>query len=297
MPEKLRQRLILHIGLHKTGTTSFQEACFNHRNTLKKHGILYPDTPSLNGGATQHVLLVSLLRSTHGVALLIETLRNLEGMHDSKCILLSAEDLSSFLVDPADAASAAAFIAGLNDHFQDWQAFAVVRDGPEMLRSLLMQNIESVGYPPDLHAKATDARNYQFSQCLILSKALCDRVTAIDYAELPRASFCRSLLHKMTGSEVNLPEVQANVSSEKTFKSLLSADIRRFWSDVLQAPHPYCPEVNEAVARTMDSLQLDPNEEEHLREALAAKLDSVVREVMCQPESKGCLVDIFNIPK
>lgn len=297
MPEKLRQRLILHIGLHKTGTSSFQEACFKSIDTLREHGILYPDTPSLNGGAGHHVLLVSLLRSTHGVASLIETLRNLEGMHDSKCILLSAEDLSSFLVDPADAASATAFIAGLNDHFQDWQAFVVIRDGPEMLRSLLMQNIESAGYPPDLHANATDTRNYQFSQCRILSKALCDRVTAIDYAELPRASFCRNLLHKMTGSEVNLPEVQANVSSKKTFKSLLSADIRRFWSDVLQAPNPYSGEVNEAVARTMNSLQLDPAEEERLRVALAAKLDSVVREVMSQPEAKERSIDIFKRPK
>jgi hypothetical protein len=280
--------------LHKTGTTSFQEACFHNRNTLKKHGILYPDTPSLNGGNEQHVLLVSLLRSTHGVASLIEILRNLEGMHDSKCILLSAEDLSSFLVDPADAASATAFIAGLNYHFQDWQAFAVVRDGPEMLRSLLMQHIESEGYPRGITKLAFDVREYQRSQCLNLKKLLGDRLAAIDYAELHKSIFCSNMLQRLTGVEVILPEVRANVSSDKPFQSLFSADIRRLWTDLLQAPHPYYNEVNAAVSRTMNSLRFDFAEEERIRGALAAKLDSVVLEVMSQPEAKERLINIFN---
>lgn len=295
---KIGQRLILHIGLHKTGSTSFQHSCFSNRNTLKQYGILYPDCPSLNGGTAQHVLLVSLLRRTHGVATFIETLRNLEGVHDSKYILLSAENLSSFLIDPADAACATDFIAGLNYHFQDWKAFAVIRDGPEMLRSILMQNIESQGYPPNLHAMATASRNYQFRQCRILNNALGNRLTAIDYAELQRASFCRSLIQVMTGLEVNIPELQFNVTQEKDVRRLIfSANIRRFWADALQAMNPYTGEVNQAVAHTMNSLQLAPREEEHIRAALAAKLDSVVREVMCQPESRESLMLIFSKPE
>ncbi len=297
MSIKIRQRLVLHIGLHKTGTTSFQVACFNSRDTLEKHGILYPDLPLLNGGTKQHVLLVPLLKSTDGCARLIETLRNLGEIRDSKCILLSAEDLSTFLVESNDAPHATAFIDGLNHHFEDWQAYAVVRDGPEMLRSLLLQHIESEGYPGDLREKALAVRKYQRSQCLTLKKVLGDRVTAIDYAELPRPTFSRSLLRKLTGLEVNLPEVRTNISSEKPFASMFSADIRRFWTDFLQAPHPYWGQVNEAVARTMNSLNIEPAEEERLRGALAAKLESVVLEAMSQPESKERLIDFFHSPE
>ena len=35
-------RIVLHAGLHKTGTTSIQETCFRHRDLLQQHGIVYP---------------------------------------------------------------------------------------------------------------------------------------------------------------------------------------------------------------------------------------------------------------
>jgi hypothetical protein len=35
-------RLILHIGLHKTGTTSFQRFCLSHHGALARHGVIYP---------------------------------------------------------------------------------------------------------------------------------------------------------------------------------------------------------------------------------------------------------------
>jgi len=37
------KKLILHIGQPKTGTTSIQRFCLNHRNHLLQQGVLYPD--------------------------------------------------------------------------------------------------------------------------------------------------------------------------------------------------------------------------------------------------------------
>lgn len=42
MTSQRYQRIILHAGLHKTGTTSVQENCFRHRDVLLQHGIVYP---------------------------------------------------------------------------------------------------------------------------------------------------------------------------------------------------------------------------------------------------------------
>lgn len=42
MSGKKYRRIILHAGLHKTGTTSIQNNCHRHRNFLLSHGIYYP---------------------------------------------------------------------------------------------------------------------------------------------------------------------------------------------------------------------------------------------------------------
>jgi hypothetical protein len=39
-----RPRLVLHIGSHKTGTTSIQQALHKARAAMARHGVLYPDT-------------------------------------------------------------------------------------------------------------------------------------------------------------------------------------------------------------------------------------------------------------
>lgn len=37
-----RKKITFHLGLEKTGTTSFQRFCYDHRRTLKRHDVLYP---------------------------------------------------------------------------------------------------------------------------------------------------------------------------------------------------------------------------------------------------------------
>lgn len=38
------KRLIVHLGSYKTGTSSIQNLCFEHRDLLRQHGVLYPET-------------------------------------------------------------------------------------------------------------------------------------------------------------------------------------------------------------------------------------------------------------
>ncbi len=40
-----KPRLVLHAGLHKTGTTALQKAFASNRGRLRKHDIVYPDLP------------------------------------------------------------------------------------------------------------------------------------------------------------------------------------------------------------------------------------------------------------
>lgn len=42
MREKVKRKVIFHIGLEKTGTTSFQSFCTRNLTELLRHSVLYP---------------------------------------------------------------------------------------------------------------------------------------------------------------------------------------------------------------------------------------------------------------
>ncbi len=64
-------KILLHMGLHKTGTTSLQTALFNAREELKVRGVLYPD-----GGAARenHKLLTALYKDPDRVSFSVKYL-------------------------------------------------------------------------------------------------------------------------------------------------------------------------------------------------------------------------------
>lgn len=52
------KKIIIHIGLHKTGTTSIQDVCFSNRFILKSYKIAYPD---FGGNWNNHSIPLSLI--------------------------------------------------------------------------------------------------------------------------------------------------------------------------------------------------------------------------------------------
>lgn len=131
-----RTRIIFHIGLEKTGTTSFQRFCFDNRRDLLEHGVLYP-TQSLafSRSSRNHAPLVAAyLDKTGYVDLSLtsswrpreKTLASLRREIDrakAPVALISAEHFSSRLCSPqiellardfADCACAVAIV--LRDH-------------------------------------------------------------------------------------------------------------------------------------------------------------------------------------
>ena len=61
-------RLILHIGTHKTATTSIQQFLFHHRETLAERGVFYPDYTLVNKKPHYaHLGMVNALSGRHKV--------------------------------------------------------------------------------------------------------------------------------------------------------------------------------------------------------------------------------------
>ncbi len=106
----VRPRLVLHIGTHKTGTTSIQSALRDNRAVLLKAGICYPDPardPHPHLPAHNFIYRATL---NGPAAMAAERARILAEFHASKagCLILSEEGLSL----PQDA---------LQDFFDPWR--------------------------------------------------------------------------------------------------------------------------------------------------------------------------------
>lgn len=62
----MMSKLVLHIGLHKTGTSSFQKLCFHKAAALEKRGVIYPRLRSAvypEGVLGHHGLTLNLAKS------------------------------------------------------------------------------------------------------------------------------------------------------------------------------------------------------------------------------------------
>jgi len=97
---KTYKRIILHGGLHKTGTTSIQENCFKHRDVLLQLGIVYP---SFEFGGRRYVnhsdpiaAAITSQRTLYGAARRLKNFRNPE--HASRIL---GEQLQTIMEKPA----------------------------------------------------------------------------------------------------------------------------------------------------------------------------------------------------
>lgn len=89
--------LSVHIGLHKTGTTTIQKTLERNRETLREAGILYPKAASIRAGG--HLNLVWELTSPWkfepslgGLDALVDEARSAQAEH----VIISAESFSGF---------------------------------------------------------------------------------------------------------------------------------------------------------------------------------------------------------
>jgi len=94
------KRLLIHVGLPKTGTTAMQRWCYTHRSELESSGVFYPEQIADPVNPNHHFLVSGLSRN--------ELDRDLPAVlaHEAQTVYLSAEGLS-ILVDnfPPDALS------------------------------------------------------------------------------------------------------------------------------------------------------------------------------------------------
>lgn len=105
---RIRKKIVFHLGLEKTGTTSFQRFCYDHRHALVRHDVLYPSKSfAFSRHSHNHAPLVAcyLLEGTRpdfaitaswrGRSTVVGSLLNEITEDSATTILISAEHFSS----------------------------------------------------------------------------------------------------------------------------------------------------------------------------------------------------------
>ncbi len=133
-----RPRLIVHIGLHKTGTTSIQHYLGGHPFHLHQVGVLYPSTGRHPLASLQHGVLARAFDPGNPFGgmfalagpidrdLLKAAFRHEVELAGQRTVIVSSEEMSRF-----DDKSIAAFQHAFSDY--DIQPIAFVRNFPDLL--------------------------------------------------------------------------------------------------------------------------------------------------------------------
>ncbi len=187
-----RMKLVLHCGLHKTGSTSFQNACLEAQPTLAEHGVLYPSTWEGGQFPLQHAEVALALLSGE-VDRVISWLKGLQTgpKPDVDTILISAEDLCSLFWVPRTLESFHHKAARL---FDDVRYVLVLRRLGELVPSAIRQYLVHSGtclLDPDARF---DVSRY-FRMVATFEDLLGPAVTTVSYATLRDSGrFCNALL-------------------------------------------------------------------------------------------------------
>lgn len=127
-------KLVIHCGLHKTGTSSFQHFCANNRDLLRGKGLHYPEW----NGREQHSYLLHVVQK-NGLDVLRAFLSDNHAKAIDTChtVLISGEDFENCIVDLAFAAEVEQ--CALDAGFVSIEWVVVTRDMDALLPSLYSQ--------------------------------------------------------------------------------------------------------------------------------------------------------------
>lgn len=214
----MKKRIVIHIGTHKTGTTSIQKALYLGREALAGVGVLYPAT-DLDRGARQRLRkqgeMSAVARRGRPRAVERERTALITEFEASgaQTMVISEEGLSG--PNP----HCAEFFAPLAANYQ-LDVVCYLRRQDLFVESFFNQIIKRAerGLADNiidyLNSERTRAR-LDYHAMLNRWRALLARVTALDFsAEIRQGGLLASFLRAARIDGVSLPEEQANTSPD-----------------------------------------------------------------------------------
>lgn len=178
-------KLILHVGTHKTGTTSTQDTLALNRALLQRHGLIYPKIGPSNGHHSLVTDWIDLPKHYHHDMSATESWKRLAKEHgpSDRTVLISTEELSrgnpNMRVDMAQ-------LRELCSAFNEVKIICFLRNQAAFIQSIYLQVVKG---------------GYNIPWQAFINKALNERTATglyLDYTELRQffeTGFARDEVH------------------------------------------------------------------------------------------------------
>lgn len=217
---------ILHVGPHKTGSTSLQKCLYENRDILLKDGILYPDSPPGSNFIEQHSDIVFYLLSNN-INLVDDYLSEIHQKSISvkaRFILISGEEFFNLL--GTDHFSC--LVDKISSKYR-LRVLYIKRDIEELAYSNCMQYI--LGDIYELGGHGYNIENYisdfydREKQVLLWIKE--HNIEVISFKDIRGSSYTRKFVQIVTG--IDLPYLDtgySNVQNDKSIDDILLSPLR-----------------------------------------------------------------------
>ena len=140
-------KAILHIGTHKTGTSSLQDAFFMHRMSLQHYGIIYPQVGNISGHHALAANWITLPAEFNIPGGLENWQRTFQQLADADLTLfISSEELSRAHPDRVDMPT----LASLVSSFDEVQVVCTLRHQVDLVESSLSEALKKTESPVSL---------------------------------------------------------------------------------------------------------------------------------------------------
>ena len=279
--EKTAANALFHLGLHKTGTTSFQHGLFRAREQLHALGVVYPAPPS-RALPEQHAEIAAMLKLRR----IDEVRAYFRGLVDTagagaRLFLFSSEEFSNLgLVNGA----LPAFKQTVEECFAESRYVLVLRNALELTLSMLRQKIDAGMLTPSQAASKTVILNDMllFPRKVRLLLGGLAPVTVIDYEEAQASGDLNNFFaRKCLGSGAPILEnLKLNVGRERDERmvGLLSSPLRSMIA-ALRGANPYTADVNAKLAELVDERKLAESLSSAKVARVAQLFDARLREI------------------
>ncbi|MEO0465147.1 MAG: hypothetical protein AAF216_01285 [Pseudomonadota bacterium] len=227
-------RLILHVGTHKTATTTIQKSFHANRQLLARHGLTYPDigrTAGHHGLVTDWVNLPPVFHLSEGSEAAWKKLVAQATKHD-QAVFLSSEEFSRG--HPNSRVDLAAIRSWL-DPFEEIKVICTLRDQVSFLQSIYLE-ISKKKAPPYWGAFLKSALTKGYGAGLFLNYCVLDdhlrsafaedEIHYVDYAAACQEPGIRAHILRLAGCEMDSTLLQ---DTQETRQANVSPDPLSAW--------------------------------------------------------------------
>ncbi|MDX2479467.1 MAG: hypothetical protein QNK24_03915 [Desulfuromusa sp.] len=275
--------LYIHLGLHKTGTTSIQSVCKSQCALLAEKGILYPLDESLTYGTAMHLGLSQIDVAN------LPTLIRPDWFTGGRHVLLSNEELGQhFSKSPRNELISS--LDYINNNISPIVFVVSIRNDRKLLASACREYIQGTTFPAN--GVGAFLNNYYTGITKIAEIVKPYKKCVVSLDDAGGSNWVNHFLSRIFHLEFDFQDTTSNSSVNKNLAIYLSGFFRSYYTASLGLPS-YSQKINRLVSQAVAAIQLDSDFSDLFEPEFFEYIDNAV-ECFVKREDYNRLCDLFE---